>query len=78
MHQYSLVLFLSMLSALKEWCRDEVLSYDRFSRLGDIFGVGFFVGVFLDVDQVRKLVLSCCSSSEFSLSVSISNMRATD
>lgn len=38
-------LFLSMLSALKEWCRDEVLSYDRFSGLEDIFEVGIF-GVF--------------------------------
>lgn len=52
-----------MLSAWQEWCRGEVLPYGSFSGLGDIFGVGFFWGSFLDINQFRKLVLSCCSSA---------------
>lgn len=41
MHQCSLwFLFLAMLSALKEWCRGEVLPYDRFG-LGLFLELGF-------------------------------------
>lgn len=50
MHQCSLwFLFLAMLSALKEWCRGEVLSYDRFG-----------LGVFLELGFLGWFKIFCC------------------
>lgn len=47
MHQYSSVLLLSMLG---------------FLGLGMLLELGFLVCGGLNINQVRKLVLSCCSS----------------